>query len=122
MDTSEHVGALCLLPSVSGTAFTDIFVVCTKKDYLKVFHISKSKGGNNTKIHAVVDSNCRPLKFLLFADNLNDIAIAPNLLEGLYLEGAIVLADKAYCSRKEHLSTTIIQTCFILFPIAWLDA
>ena len=63
-------------------------------------HIGKSKGGNNTKIHAAVDKQCRPIKLFLSAGNVNDIRVAPNLLEGLSLDLTIIMADKAYCSRK----------------------
>ena len=64
-------------------------------------HIGKSKGGNNTKIHAAVDEKCRPLKLLLSAGNVNDIKVAPRLLDGLSLDSVIVMADKAYCSRNK---------------------
>jgi len=36
----------------------------------------------------------------LSAGNVNDIRVAPNLLEGLSLDLTIIMADKAYCSRK----------------------
>lgn len=63
-------------------------------------HIGKSKGGNNTKIHAAVDQYCRPIRLILSAGNINDIKIAPCLLENISLCGTTVMADKAYCSRK----------------------
>ena len=63
-------------------------------------HIGKSKGGNNTKIHAAVDKHCRPIKLFLSAGNVNDIKVAPLLLNGLSLDSVTVMADKAYCSRK----------------------
>ena len=63
-------------------------------------HIGKSKGGNNTKIHAAVDKQCRPIKLFLSAGNVNDIKVAPNLLERLSFDLTIIMADKAYCSRK----------------------
>lgn len=62
--------------------------------------IGKSKGGKNSKIHAAVDKNCRPIKLLLSAGNFNDISLAPKLLEGIYLYDSVIMADKAYCSRK----------------------
>ena len=34
------------------------------------------------------------------AGNVNDIRIAPCLLEGLTLTETVVMADRAYCSRK----------------------
>ena len=57
----------------------------------------------NTKIHAAVDKQCRPIKLLLSAGNVNDIKVAPRLLDGLALTDTIVMADKAYCSRKFSL-------------------
>jgi len=63
-------------------------------------HIGKSKDGNNTKIHAAVDKQCRPIKLFLSAGNVNDIRVAPNLLERLSFDLTIIMADKAYCSRK----------------------
>ena len=63
-------------------------------------HIGESKGGKTTKINVTVDKAGRPIKFLLSAGNINDISVAPLLLEGICLRHCIVMADKAYCSRK----------------------
>ena len=72
-------------------------------------HVGKSKGGNTTKIHAAVDKNCRPIKLLLSAGNVNDITVAPELLEGLSIRDTTVMADKAYCSRKWRQSLYSLQ-------------
>ena len=86
------------LPSlVIGTVSTDIFADCNKKASLKKYLLGRN---NNTKIHAAVDKQCRPIKLLLSAGNVNDIKVAPLLLDGLVLTDAVVIADKAYCSRK----------------------
>ena len=61
---------------------------------------ARIKGGENTKIDAAVDEYCRPIRLLLSAGNVNDITTAPDLLEGLSLDGSVVMADRAYCSRK----------------------
>ena len=34
------------------------------------------------------------------AGNVNDITVAPELLEGLSIRDTTIMADKAYCSRK----------------------
>ena len=47
-----------------------------------------------------MNKNCLPIKLVLSAGNVNDIRVAPCLLEGLSLKGSKVLADKAYCSRN----------------------
>ena len=57
--------------------------------------IGVSRGGRNTKLHAVCDGHGRPLTFLLTGGNAAD---APQVLALLRAvpEGAIVMADKAY--------------------------
>ena len=47
-----------------------------------------------------MDKKCRPVKLLLSAGNVNDITVAPELLEGLSIRDTTIMADKAYCSRK----------------------
>ena len=37
---------------------------------------------------------------MVSAGNVNDITVAPALLEGIILEGSVVMADKAYCARS----------------------
>ena len=56
--------------------------------------IGNSRGGANTKIHAVVDSRGRAIKLLLSPGNRNDILYAPDLVKEL--TDCIILADKAY--------------------------
>ena len=46
-------------------------------------HIGISKGGQTTKIHAVVDALGYPIKLLLSAGNVNDITVAPKLIDDL---------------------------------------
>lgn len=40
------------------------------------------------------------VNIVLSAGNVNDITVAPTLLEGITLEGSVVMADKAYCARS----------------------
>lgn len=58
--------------------------------------MGRTKGGLNTKIHAVVDNRARPLAALLSAGNEADITLAPEVLEGVAC--GCVVADKAYDS------------------------
>jgi len=57
--------------------------------------IGVSRGGRNTKVHAVCDGHGRPLTFLLTGGNAADAPQALALLQAVP-EGAIVMADKAY--------------------------
>lgn len=56
--------------------------------------IGNSRGGANTKIHALVDTHGRPLRLLLSTGNQHDILTAPELVEGCTQR--TILADKAY--------------------------
>lgn len=58
--------------------------------------VGRSRGGLNTKIHAVVDGLGNPVGFLLSAGNDHDSIHAIALLENIELTGSNVLADKAY--------------------------
>ena len=60
--------------------------------------IGVSRGGLNTKIHAVCDALGNPLRFKLTAGNLSDIDELPSLIEGLSAQ--TLLADKGYDSNK----------------------
>jgi len=56
--------------------------------------IGRSKGGLSTKIHALVDALGNPLKIILTAGQVHDLAGADALLPGMQAEA--LLADKAY--------------------------
>jgi transposase len=60
--------------------------------------IGKSKDGNNTKIHMVADSKGMPISFALSAGNINDSAIAPDLIAQL-VSTQFLVADKGYDSE-----------------------
>ena len=47
--------------------------------------IGRSRGGLTTKVHAAADEKGRPIKLLLSRGNLNDITLAPRLVDGLTL-------------------------------------
>lgn len=57
-----------------------------------------TRGGLNTKIHALCDALGNPLRFVLTAGQRHDFKLVPELLEGLPAKA--LLADKAYDSDK----------------------
>lgn len=59
--------------------------------------IGKSRGGNSTKIHLVVDSGGLPIYFELSEGQRNDIARAESLVDHLK-EANVFIADKGYDS------------------------
>ena len=60
--------------------------------------IGMTRGGLNTKIHAVCDALGNPLRFVLTPGQRHDSKPVPELIEGLQAEA--LLADKAYDSDK----------------------
>jgi transposase len=61
--------------------------------------IGNTKGGRNTKIHAVVDDQCRPWVLVLTPGNTNDCVMAEpcvSLISGI----SELLADKGYDSNE----------------------
>jgi len=65
-----------------------------------------SRGGKNTKIHAVVDALGNPVKIKLTPGNTNDCTVAVEVLSGVELSGSVVLGDKAYGTLeiREHIT------------------
>ena len=68
--------------------------------------VGRTRGGLNTKIHAVVDGLGNPVEFLLSAGNDHDSVHAVELLEKVKISGSHVLADRAYGAReiREYIS------------------
>ncbi|MBD9042145.1 MAG: hypothetical protein EGR49_06225, partial [Prevotella sp.] len=63
--------------------------------------IGKTRGGLNTKIHAIVGKDLRPVAFLLSAGNVDDCTEAVSLLKLLPdLKDCDILADKAYGTKE----------------------
>jgi len=56
--------------------------------------IGKSRGGNTTKIHAIVDEKGVPIRILLSCGNVHDIKFAGKLIENLNVK--TVLGDRGY--------------------------
>ena len=73
--------------------------------------LGRTKGGLNTKIHAVVDPRGEPVNILLSAGHDADISHAPAVLEEV--SAAMVVADKGYDSDacREWLRARGIQPC-----------
>jgi transposase len=57
--------------------------------------MGRSRGGLNSKIHAVVDSNGLPVRLALTAGEAHDTRLAAKLLSRLK-SGAMLLADRGY--------------------------
>ena len=71
--------------------------------------ISKSIGGNSSKIHLAVDANGNPIELMISDGTTHDMKVAPNLVSKLDLKGTETLcADKGYDS--ESLREQILQT------------
>ena len=66
-----------------------------------------SRGGRNTKIHALVDSLGNPLAFLLSYGNDHDSKHAIALLNQINIEGSNILGDKAYGAKaiRDHIES-----------------
>lgn len=55
-----------------------------------------SRGGKNTKIHALVDGLGNPIRLIFTSGEVHDSKEAVPLLEGLEFSGSTVLGDKAF--------------------------
>ena len=76
--------------------------------------VGRTRGGLNTKIHAIVDGLGNPVAFLLSPGNDSDSAHAIELMGLIDITGRNVLGDKAYGTKnilayiKEHGATVVI--------------
>lgn len=59
-------------------------------------HIGLSRGGKNTKIHALVDGLGNPIRLIFTGGEVHDSKEAVALLDGYDLSGTAVLGDKAF--------------------------
>jgi len=62
----------------------------------KKHDIGLSRGGKNTKIHAIVDGLGNPIRLIFTGGEVHDSKEAIPLLEGFDLAGSAVLGDKAF--------------------------
>lgn len=76
--------------------------------------VGRTRGGLNTKLHAIVDGLGNPVEFLLSAGNGHDSVHAIELLERIEIRGSHVLADRAYGAKairayiSEHGASYVI--------------
>ena len=61
--------------------------------------VGRTRGGLNTKLHAIVDGLGNPVEFMLSAGNDHDSVHAVELLKKVETSGSNVLADRAYGAR-----------------------
>ena len=79
---------------------------------IKAQFISKSIGGNSSKIHLAVDANGAPIEFIISDGTTHDVKVAPDLIDCLNLEETEILcADKGYDSKslREKIKATKTQ-------------
>lgn len=64
--------------------------------------IGRTKGGMNTKLHAVTDAKGRPLRFFMTAGQVSDYTGAAALLGSLPAAERLI-ADRGYADRRPGL-------------------
>lgn len=73
--------------------------------------ISKSIGGNSSKIHLAVDAHGNPIDLIISDGTTHDVKIAPDLIAQLNLEHTeTVCADKGYDSESLRNQITLTRT------------
>ena len=74
--------------------------------------IGRTKGGMNTKLHAVTDENGRPIRFFMSAGEISDYTGAASLLSSLP-SAQWLLADRGYDADwfREGLENKGIKPC-----------
>jgi transposase len=70
--------------------------------------IGVSRGGKNTKIHALVDALGNPIRLLFTSGEVHDSKAGVPLLEGFELAASAVLGDKAFGTTQ---ILTYIRKC-----------
>jgi transposase len=88
-----RTGALRFIDSTHLKVHQDAHGGCGGKELQA---IGKSRGGLNSKLHAVVDGKGRLVRASLTPGNVHDAKAAPDLLAGL--RGVRIVGDKAYDS------------------------
>jgi len=68
----------------------------TAEEMTKKQDIGLSRGGKNTKIHALVDGLGNPIRLIFTGGEVHDSKEAVPLLEGFEIAGSAVLGDKAF--------------------------
>ena len=69
--------------------------------------VGMSRGGRNTKIHALVDGLGNPLAFMLSSGGDHDSTHAVPLLQEIDINGSNILGDKAYGAKaiREYITS-----------------
>ncbi|OXS25267.1 MAG: hypothetical protein BI182_05920 [Acetobacterium sp. MES1] len=79
-------------------------------------YIGKSRGGNTTKIHAVVDALGNPIYFELSGGQVNDNTVAIDLLSNIDIKSANILGDKAYGTKDIRTYITSQEAVYTIPP------
>ena len=78
--------------------------------------VGRTRGGLNTKLHAIVDGLGNPVEFLLSAGNDHDSIHAVELLEKIDITGSNILGDKAYGSKEIRTYIDENGACYTIPP------
>ena len=78
--------------------------------------VGRTRGGLNTKLHAIVDGLGNPVTFLLSAGNDHDSSHAIELLDKIEISGSNVLADRAYGAQKIRAYISEHGTSYVIPP------
>ena len=75
--------------------------------------IGITRGGRNTKIHAVVDALGNPIHVQLSSGNIHDATIAEEVLDHVDLNETTVMADRAYGTYdlREYIANRNADFC-----------
>ncbi len=92
---SEPLGEFVAIDATHNKAHQD---ACRHGSTPESQALGKTKGGRNTKINALVNSQGHLLRFILVPGNQHEIVSAPSLLRS-DLKGVFVLGDKGYISE-----------------------
>ena len=78
--------------------------------------VGRTRGGLNTKLHAIVDGLGNPVEFLLSAGNDHDSTHAVELLKKVDITGSNILGDKAYGSKEIRTYLSESGACYTIPP------
>ncbi len=78
--------------------------------------VGRTKGGLNTKLHAIVDGLGNPVEFILSARNDHDSVHAVELLKKVGISGSNVLADRAYGAKTIQAYSSEQGASYVIPP------
>ena len=75
--------------------------------------IGVSRGGKNTKIHALTDGLGNPICVRLSGGNVHDVSMAETVLSHVDISNSTVLADQAYGAKavREYMTSQNAKYC-----------